>query len=71
MWLHRDLSLKGRTLFSKAEGLLAYFVESLYVDTKTIDQSLFNYVWKHKHIRKSVVLNNYEIGILSLFDQFC
>ncbi len=47
LWLHRDLSLKSRTLLSKAEGLsrLAYSATS-HVDaqtSKTTDQSLFNF----------------------------
>lgn len=72
MWLHRDLSLKGRTLLSKAEGLscLAYSATSLYVDaqtSKTVDQCLFNFLWKNKkhYIRKSVVMNSYEKGGLN------
>ncbi len=36
-WLQRDLSLKGRTLLTKAEGLsrLAYAAQSLFVDKPT------------------------------------
>lgn len=50
LWLHRDLSLKSRTLLSKAEGLsrLAYSATS-HVDaqtSKTTDQSLFIFYGK-------------------------
>ncbi|KAF7654162.1 hypothetical protein LDENG_00073330 [Lucifuga dentata] len=49
----RDLTLKGRTLLTKAEGInrLVYAALSLYVDTsvsKEIDRLLFSFLWKNK-----------------------
>lgn len=67
--LQRDLSLKGRILLAKAEGLLrlTYAALSLSVDTavlKKIDTMLFNFVWKFKthFVRKSVLMNTIEKG---------
>lgn len=75
MWLQRDLSLKGRILLSKAEGLsrLTYAALSLNVDSATlkkIDTMLLNFVWKNKthFIRKSVLGNTVEKGGLNFLD---
>lgn len=74
-WLQRDLTVKGRVLLSKAEGLsrLTYAALSLYVDNKTcgnIDRILFNFIWKNRthYIRKSVVMNTYDNGGLNFLD---
>lgn len=63
LWLLRDLSLRGRTLISKAEGIsrLTYAALSLHIDNKTIkckDQMLFNFLWKNKthYIKKNLLL---------------
>lgn len=76
-WLLRDLSLRGRTLLSKTEGLsrLTYPALSLYVDKKhitEIDKLLFNFLWKNRthHVKKSVLTNDYEKGGLNFID-FC
>ena len=50
-WLQRDLSLKGRILLTKAEGLsrLTYAAIPLFVNKKlcnSIDKLLFNFIWK-------------------------
>ncbi len=75
LWLLRDLSLRGRTLMTKAEGIsrLTYAALSLHIDSKTIqciDQMLFNFLWKNKlhYIKKSVVINTYENGGLNFLD---
>lgn len=52
-WLLRDLSLKGRVLISKAEGIsrLTYTAMALQVDdkiSKEIDKMLFNFAWKNR-----------------------
>lgn len=52
-WLQRDLSLRGRVLITKAEGIsrLTYAALSLHIDNKickTIDQMLFNFIWKNR-----------------------
>ena len=60
----RDLSLKGRVLITKAEGIsrLTYGALSLYLDSKIskeIDQMLFNFLWRNRthYITKTVVMN--------------
>jgi len=74
-WLQRDLSLKGRVLLTKAEGLsrLTYAALSLHLDNKIckdIDRMLFDFIWKNRthYIRKSVIMNNYESGGLNFLD---
>lgn len=75
MWLQRDLSVKGRTLLSKAEGIsrLTYAAIALDVDTKTcksIDQLLLNFIWKNRthYVKKSVMMNDYNKGGLNVID---
>uniref|UniRef100_A0A669D202 Reverse transcriptase domain-containing protein n=1 Tax=Oreochromis niloticus TaxID=8128 RepID=A0A669D202_ORENI len=74
-WLQRDLSLKGRVLITKAEGIsrLTYAALSLHLDkkiSKDIDRMLFNFIWKNRthYIRKTVVMNKYESGGLNVLD---
>lgn len=74
-WLQRDLSLKGRVLLSKAEGIsrLVYAASSLPLDNRTaksIDQMLLNFLWRNRihYIRKSVVFNKYKHGGLEFLD---
>ncbi|XP_051811827.1 LINE-1 reverse transcriptase homolog isoform X1 [Acanthochromis polyacanthus] len=74
-WLQRDLSLAGRVLLSKAEGLsrLTYAAQVLDVEPsvcKKVDQVLTNFVWKNKthYVKKSVVLNPLDKGGLGLID---
>lgn len=74
-WLQRDLSLKGRILLTKAEGIsrLTYAALSLDVSkdiSNMVDRILFNFIWKNKthYIRKSVIMNNYESGGLNFLD---
>uniref|UniRef100_A0A3P9LWP5 Reverse transcriptase domain-containing protein n=1 Tax=Oryzias latipes TaxID=8090 RepID=A0A3P9LWP5_ORYLA len=76
-WLQRDLSLRGRVLLTKAEGIsrLTYAALSLNVDKKvlkTIDKMLFNFIWRNKnhYIKKTVVMNTYDKGGLNFLD-FC
>lgn len=76
-WLSRDLSLRGRVLLSKAEGIshLTYASLSLYIDDKLIteiDKLLLNFLWKNRthHMKKSVLMNEYESGGLNFLD-FC
>ena len=53
-WLMRDLSLKGRVLYSKTEGLSRVLYPPKVLDVskpfiKKIDLiKLFNFIWKHK-----------------------
>uniref|UniRef100_A0A3P9M210 Reverse transcriptase domain-containing protein n=1 Tax=Oryzias latipes TaxID=8090 RepID=A0A3P9M210_ORYLA len=74
-WLQRDLSLKGRALLAKAEGIsrLVYIASSLSLDSKTakmIDQILFNFLWRNRiyYVRKSVVINSSKNGGLDFLD---
>ena len=74
-WLQRDLSLKGRVLLTKAEGIsrLTYAALSLHLDSKIckdIDRMLFDFIWKNRihYIKKSVVMNKYESGGLNFLD---
>uniref|UniRef100_A0A3Q3BIJ9 Reverse transcriptase domain-containing protein n=1 Tax=Kryptolebias marmoratus TaxID=37003 RepID=A0A3Q3BIJ9_KRYMA len=74
-WLQRDLSLRGRILLTKAEGLsrLTYAALSLDVNkkvSKDINKMLFNFIWKNKkhYIKKSVIMNSYEKGGLNFLD---
>lgn len=74
-WLLRDLSLRGRILLSKAEGIsrLTYAALSLSVDTQTckaIDKILYDFVWKNRshYVRKSVLMNEYCKGGLNFLD---
>ncbi len=71
-WLLRGLSLRGRVLITKAEGIsrLTYTALSLAVNDnicKTIDNMLFNFLWKNKthYIKKSVIMNTTENGGLN------
>ncbi len=74
-WLLRDLSLRGRVLITKAEGIsrLTYTALSLAVNDnicKTIDNMLFNLLWKNKtyYIKKSVIMNTTENGGLNFLN---
>lgn len=74
-WLQRDLSIFGRILLSKAEGLsrLVYPALSLYVDHKTcaaIDSLLFKFIWKHKteNIKRKALIRQFSEGGLNVLD---
>ena len=74
-WLQRDLSLKGRVLLSKAEGIsrLAYAAQSLHVSNttcKSIDKMLHSFLWKNKthYLRKSITLSPHDKGGLNCID---
>ena len=61
-WLLRDLSLSGRVLLSKSEGLSRWVYTSLALDvplsvTKMVDTKLFNFIWRNKphYLRKAVI----------------
>ncbi len=55
MWLQRDLSLQGRVLLSKREGISRSGYVCLSLDlpskvVKTLDKLLFDFIWKKNHI---------------------
>ncbi len=74
-WLQRDLSIYGRVLISKAEGLscCVYPALSLFISDKIADdinKILLNFIWKNKShkIRKSVFSNRRSEGGLEVLD---
>lgn len=74
-WLLRDLSLRGRILLTKAEGIsrLTYAALALHLSDKTIkeiDKMLFDFVWKNRthYLKKTVITNSYENGGLNFLD---
>lgn len=74
-WLQRDLSLNGRILLTKTEGIsrLIYSAMVLHVDPNTgraIDKMMYNFVWKNKthYIKNSVITNTTEAGGLNFLD---
>lgn len=53
MWLQRHLSIQGRVLLSKAEGISRSVYVSLSLDippevTRQLDKMLFDFIWKNK-----------------------
>lgn len=75
IWLMRDLSLKGRILLSKTEGLsrLVYPAKVLDVPKyflKKVDSALFNFIWKNKphYLNKNILCNSYNQGGLNVLD---
>ncbi len=73
MWLMRDLSLKGRTLLSKAEGISRCVYLSLALEmpaavSKKPDQILFNFVWKNRchYLKKDILCNAKRDGGLDV-----
>uniref|UniRef100_A0A669DIK2 Reverse transcriptase domain-containing protein n=1 Tax=Oreochromis niloticus TaxID=8128 RepID=A0A669DIK2_ORENI len=74
-WLQRDLSIKGRVLLTKAEGLsrLTYAALSLDVNKETlgdIDRLLYNFIWKNRihYIKRSVLSSSYQHGGVNFLD---
>ncbi len=77
MWLQRDLSLQGRVLLSKAEGIsrsvyvcLSLELPSKVVGLKKLDKSLFDFIWKRKphYLRKEILCNSKDNGGLEVFN---
>lgn len=74
-WLARDLSMYGRVLLSKAEGLsrAAYLFSSIEIpklQCANLDKLLYNFIWRKKphKIRKNILTNKIEEGGLSVID---
>ncbi len=75
MWLQRDLSLLGRVLLSKADGIsrFVYPTLSLFVQEslcKEINNTLINFVWKNKshHLKKVILAGPRGDGGVELLD---
>lgn len=73
IWLQRDLSLNGRVLLSKAEGISRSVYVSLALDMpskvyKELDKLLFNFLWRNKHhyLRKEIICKQKSQGGLSV-----
>ncbi len=64
MWLMQDLSIYGRVLLAKAEGISRSVYMSLSMDLpvnicKELDKMLFNFIWRNKaHYLKEEILCN-------------
>lgn len=74
-WLQRDLSLNGRILLAKSEGIsrLVDSAMALNVDpniSKTIDKMMYNFIWRNKthYIKNSVISNTIKAGGLNFLD---
>lgn len=73
MWLMRDLSLNGRVLLSKAEGISRAVYVSLALGMPTtvfkkLDKTLFNFIWRNKchYLKKEVLCNTRQNGGLEV-----
>ncbi len=74
-WLARDLSLAGRVLLSKAEGLsrVSYLFSVMDCPKSScafLDKLLYNFIWKNKShkVKKEVLRNNISDGGLEVID---
>ncbi len=68
-WLTRDLTIFGRTLLSKAEGIskLIYPCYSLYISSKNLKKAntiIFQFLWRNKthYIKRSQLVKDYDKG---------
>lgn len=75
MWLQRDLSIYGRVLLSKAEGISRLIdpALSLFVKDSTsanINKSLTNFIWKNKHhyLKRNVLTGPRSEGGIEMLD---
>lgn len=74
-WLQRDLTIYGRVLLTKTEGIsrLVYPAFSLHIDQKTvkmINSLLFCFIWKYKTecVQRKSIIRNYKEGGLNALD---
>uniref|UniRef100_A0A3P9IPY3 Reverse transcriptase domain-containing protein n=1 Tax=Oryzias latipes TaxID=8090 RepID=A0A3P9IPY3_ORYLA len=74
-WLIRDLTIFGRNLLSKSEGIskLIYPCQSLYINPKNvkkINSVIFKFIWRNKthYIRKSQLIKEYNLGGIKTTD---
>ncbi len=74
MWLQRDLSLYGRVLLSKVEGLshFVYSALSLFVNHKAIkeiNKIFLDFIWKNRpyKLKREVLANSRSEGGLDFF----
>ncbi len=68
LWLMRDISIFGRVLLSKAEGISRSVYTSLSLDVPpkiiNLDQILYNFIGERKphYLKKEVICNPEEQG---------
>lgn len=74
-WLQRDLSITGRVLLSKADGLSRVIYPAMALDVpveicRMLDKMILNFVWKSKKhlIKKSVMIADRTMGGFDLVD---
>lgn len=75
VWSQRNLSIHGRVLLSKAEGIsrLVYPALSLYVNSKMctdIDRAIFKFIWKNRteYIKRKTIIRPLSEGGLNVLD---
>lgn len=75
LWKQRDVSIWGRTLLTKAEGIsrFVYPAMSLNVEDSIcndINKTISEFVWKNKHpkLKRNILTNSKETGGLELID---
>ncbi len=74
-WLTRDLSIFGRNILSKAEGIskLVYPCQSLFIPPQNIKKAnsiIYNFIWRNKthYVKKSQLVKNIKKGGLNTLD---
>jgi len=74
-WLTRDLTIFGRNLLIKADGIskAIYQCQSLYISPQNIRKTnsiLFQFLWKNKthYIKRSQLVKKYEKGGINALD---
>ena len=75
LWLQRDLSILGRVLLTKAEGVSRFVYPGLSLNVhdstcKNINNMFINFVWKnkHHHLKKSLLSGPKDKGGFDLLD---
>ncbi len=71
----RDLSLNGRVLLSKSEGLSRLVYTAMAIDIpksiiNEINKCIYNFIWKNKHhyLNKKILCNPLNQGGLNVLD---
>lgn len=74
-WLIRDLSLNGRILLSKAEGLSRLSYTAMVLDTpksciSQVNKKMYNFIWKNKlhYLNRDILGNLFNQGGLNAID---
>lgn len=72
-WSQRNLTIHGRVLPFKAEGIsrLVYPTLPFYVNPKMcteIDRTLFKFIWKTEYVNRKTVIRTFSKGGLNVLD---